>query len=158
MADEMNIKLANQVYSTLCSALDARKWNYNKDEDDLTVSFGVRGDDISMFFIIIVDAERQLIRLLSPMPYKMSEDNRMEGAIATCVASFGMVDGHFYCDLSDGTIVFKLTASFRESIIGEGLVQYMISCAMAMVEKYNDKFFALDKGNISITDFINDKK
>ena len=132
-----------------------RRWNLqSKDEEKLLVHFGVSGDDIPMQFILIVDAERQLIRLMSPMPFKMSESKRMEGAIATCAASFGMADGSFDYDLSDGTIVFRMTASFRESLIGEGLFQYMISCSCAMVDKYNDQFLALDKGIMSITDFI----
>jgi len=84
----------------------------------------------------------------------MSEDKRMEGAIATCVASFGMADGSFDYDLAVGRIVFRMTASFRESVIGEGLFQYMISCACAMVDEYNDKFLAIDKGLMSINDFI----
>ena len=47
-----------------------------------------------------------------------------------------------------------MTVFFRESLIGEGLFQYMISCSCAMVDKYNDQFLALDKGILSITDFI----
>ena len=125
-----------------------------KDEEKLLVHFGVSGDDIPMQFILVVDAERQLVRLMSPMPYKMSEGKRMEGAIATCAASYGMADGSFDYDLSDGEIVFRMTASFRESLIGEGLLQYMISCSCAMVDKYNDQFLAIDKGLMSITDFI----
>ena len=154
MVDEKKMELAKQVYQTLCEAIERREWNFGKDEEKLLVHFGVSGDDIPMRFILIVDAERQLIRLMSPMPFKMSESKRMEGAIATCVASFGMVDGSFDYDLSDGTIVFRMTASFRESLIGEGLFQYMISCSCAMVDKYNDQFLALDKGIMSITDFI----
>lgn len=154
MVDEKKMELAKQVYQTLCEAIERREWNFGKDEERLLVHFGVSGDDIPMQFILIVDAERQLIRLMSPMPFKMSESKRMEGAIATCAASFGMADGSFDYDLSDGTIVFRMTASFRESLIGEGLFQYMISCSCAMVDKYNDQFLALDKGIMSITDFI----
>jgi len=154
MIDEKKMELAKQVYQTLCEAIERREWNFGKDEEKLLVHFGVSGDDIPMQFILIVDAERQLIRLMSPMPFKMSESKRMEGAIATCAASFGMADGSFDYDLSDGTIVFRMTASFRESLIGEGLFQYMISCSCAMVDKYNDQFLALDKGIMSITDFI----
>lgn len=154
MVDEKKMELAKQVYQTLCEAIKRREWNFGKDEEKLLVHFGVSGDDIPMQFILIVDAERQLIRLMSPMPFKMSESKRMEGAIATCAASFGMADGSFDYDLSDGTIVFRMTASFRESLIGEGLFQYMISCSCAMVDKYNDQFLALDKGIMSITDFI----
>ena len=154
MVDEKKMELAKQVYQTLCEAIERREWNFGKDEEKLLVHFGVSGDDIPMQFILIVDAERQLIRLMSPMPFKMSESKRMEGAIATCAASFGMADGSFDYDLSDGTIVFRMTASFRESLIGEGLFQYLISCSCAMVDKYNDQFLALDKGIMSITDFI----
>lgn len=154
MVDEKKMALAKQVYLTLCEAIENRGWKYGKDEEKLLVHFGVNGEDIPMKFILLVDVERQLIRLMSPMPFKMSESKRMEGAIATCVASYGMADGSFDYDLSDGTIVFRMTASFRESLIGEGLLQYMISCSCAMVDKYNDQFLALDKGIMSITDFI----
>ncbi len=154
MDEVKNQKLAEQVYKTLCDAIDNRNWRYTKEEDRLLVRFGVSGDDIPMQFVLVVDAKRQLIRLMSPLPFKMSEAKRMEGAIATCVASYGMADGSFDYDLSDGTIVFRMTASFRESVIGEGLFQYLISCSCAMVDKYNDQFLAIDKGLMSITDFI----
>ncbi len=154
MVDEKKMELAKQVYQTLCEAIERREWKFGKHEEKLLVHFGVNGDDIPMQFILIVDAERQLIRLMSPLPFKMSESKRMEGAIATCVASYGMADGSFDYDLSDGTIVFRMTASFRESLIGEGLFQYLISCSCAMVDKYNDQFLAIDKGIMSIADFI----
>ena len=154
MVDKKMMELAKQVYRTLCKAIEKRKWNFGKDEEKLLVHFSVNGDDIPMQFILIVDAERQLIRVMSPLPFKISESKRIEGAIATCAASFGMADGSFDYDLSDGTIVFRMTASFIESLIGEGLFQYMISCSCAMVDKYNDQFLALDKGIMSITDFI----
>ncbi len=154
MIDEKKMALAKQVYDTLCEAIERRNWKFGKDEEKLLVHFGVRGDDIPMNFILVVDAERQLIRLLSPMPYKMSENKRMEGAIATCAATYGMADGSFDFNLSTGEIVFRMTASFRESVIGEGLFQYMISCSCAMVDKYNDQFLGIDKGEISIAEFI----
>lgn len=154
MAEENKIVAAKQVFDTLCQSLANREWKFDKDEEKLVVYFGVNGEDLPMRFIIIVDAERQLIRVMSPLPFKMSEGKRMEGAIATCVASYGMADGNFDYDLSDGSIVFRMTASFRDSVIGEGLLQYMVSCTCAMVDEYNDKFLAIDKGFMSITEFI----
>ena len=154
MIDEKKMAQAKQVYNTLCNAIERRNWKFGKDEEKLVVHFGVSGDDIPMDFILVVAAERQLIRLLSPMPYKMSEGKRMEGAIATCAATYGLADGSFDYNLANGEIVFRMTASFRESVIGEGLLQYMISCSCTMVDQYNDQFLAIDKGLISISDFI----
>ena len=154
MAEEIKMDLAKEVYATLCAALDRREWHYEKDEENLVVHFGVSGDDIPMSFIIAVDAERQLVRVMSPLPFKFSEDKRMDGAIATCVASFGLADGSFDYDISTGMVIFRMTATYRESKLGDGLFQYMISCASVMVDEFNDKFLAIDKGMLSIGDFI----
>lgn len=154
MADEKNTTFAKTVFTTLCDAMENRGWKYEKDEQDLTVHFIVSGEDIPMQFILVIDAERQLIRLMSPLPFKMSEDKRIEGAIATCAASFGLADGSFDYDLSEGRIIFRMTASFRESLIGEELFHYMIECSCVTVDEYNDKFLAVDKGLLSISDFI----
>lgn len=154
MAEEIKMDLAKEIYSTLCLALDRREWHYKKDEESLVVHFGVNGDDIPMDFIFAVDAERQLVRVMSPLPFKFSEDKRMDGAIATCVASFGLADGSFDYDISTGIVIFRMTATYRESKLGDGLFQYMISCSTAMVDEFNDKFLAIEKGLLSIGDFI----
>ena len=151
---EVNMEKAREVFNGLCAALDRRNWKYDKEEDKLMVHFRVSGDDIPMQFFIFVEAGPQIVRLMSPMPFKMSEGKRMEGAIATCVANFGMVDGSFDYNLADGGIYFRQTASYRESNIGDGLFQFMISCGCAMVDRYNDKFLAIDRGFLSISDFI----
>lgn len=154
MADEKKINLAKEVYSTLCKALDNRGWKYEKDEEEFLVHFGVNGEDLPINFVILVDVDRQLIRVLSSLPFKMSEEKRIDGAIAACAATYKMADGGFEYDISDGSIVFKTAACFSESVIGEGIFRYMIALTCAMVEKYNDKFFALNKGLIKIEDFL----
>lgn len=153
MADELKRKYAEQAFSTLCAALNARNWNYQVEEDNLLVHFGVNGDDLPMKFIIFADVDRQMVRLLSPLSFKMSEDKRVEGAVAVCMASYGMADGSFDYDISDGSISFRMTESFRGCSLGEDVFQYLIACACAMVDKYNDKFLALSKGLIDITAF-----
>ena len=152
MADKK--MLAQQVYQTVCAALEARNWMFEKDEPNLIVHFGVRGEDLPINMIMIVDEDRQLIRVMSPLPFKIGENKRVEGAIAACVATYGMVEGSFDYDFYDGSLVFRMTASFCESTIGEGLIQYMISCTCSMVDKYNDMFLALSKGLMSVQDFM----
>lgn len=154
MTQKIKMDLAEEVYTTLCTALDKREWHYDKDEENLVVYFGVNGDDIPMNFIFKVDAERQLVSAMSPLPFEFSEEKRMDGAIATCVASFGLADGSFDYDFSNGMVVFRMTATYRESNLGDGLFQYMINCSSAMVDEFNDTFLAIDKGLLSIDDFL----
>ncbi len=157
MSDAMKLEAAKKVYQTLCAAIEARGWNFEKKEEELLVHFGVNGDDLPMTFILRIDTSRQLISLMSPVPVKMGEDKRIEGAIATCSASYGLPDGSFDYDLSDGSICFRMTASFLESQIGEDLFQYMISYACTAVDKYNDQFLMIAKGMLSIEDFLKNK-
>ena len=154
MADANLTARAKKVYADLCAALDNRNWKYRKREDDLVVTFGVNGDDIPMDFVLAVDADRQLIRLFSRFPFNVEADHRMDLAIATCSANYKLADGSFDYDLTNGQITFRLTASFRESTIGEGLFNYMIDCSCHTVDKYNDKVLRVANGTVSIGDFL----
>ncbi len=154
MAEANELALAKTVYGDLCAALDKRGWHYQKHDDTLVVTFEVSGEDIPMDFVLAVDADRQLLRVFSKLPFTVPEDKRMELAIATCAATYGLVDGSFDYDIAKGTIVFRMTASFRESRIGDGLFQYLISCSCYTVDDYNDKFLALSKGLIDVDEFL----
>ena len=96
-----------------------------------------------------------MIRFTSPLMFNMPEDKRVDGAIAACAASYGLADGSFDYDFSDGSIAFRMTATFRESDISEKMLQYMISCACHVVDRYNDKFLMLSLGKADIDAFFN---
>lgn len=154
MADEKALQQARNVFATLCSALDHRNWHYSRNDENLVVTLTVSGDDFPMELLIAVDPERQLVRLLSRLSNTMAEDKRIDGAVAACAAGYYMVDGNFDYDIHTGTITFRMTASFRGSLLGEGLFDYLINCACATIDEYNDKFFMLNKGLIPLTNFF----
>ena len=154
MSDQMSIEKAKKVYRSICAAIESRDWFYDKKEEDLAVMFKVSGDDIPISIIMQVDAERQLVRLLSPLPFNVPDDRRVEGALATCAANYGLVDGNFDYNVTTGQIMFRITTAIRANTVGEGVFQHMIDCTLAVVEEYNDRLLALCNGEISIKDFI----
>ena len=153
MADE-KLERAQKVYETLCSTLDSHDWHYKKDEEALSIDCGAQGDDLPMEITIKVDAERQLLLLLSHLPFVISEDKRLEVAIAVSVVNDRLVDGSFdYC-IADGHMFFRMTSSFIESEIGNELFMYMLLVSCHTIDEYNDKFLMLGKGMMSVEDFI----
>ncbi len=154
MANEKELKLAGEAFRTLCESMDELNWRYEKDEEKMVIHFRVTGEDIPMEFVVHCDAERQLIRLMSFLSFKIMEDKRIDLAIATSHANYLLADGSFDYNLGDGTIIFRMTSSFRESLVGVELFKYMIQVACLTVDKYNDKFLMLSKGMLSIADFI----
>ena len=145
---------AKDLYDRMCKYLEEKELKFKKEEEELVIHFVVSGDDIPMIFILRIDSDRELIRLTSPLPFCFDEDKRIDGAIATCFVSDKLADGSFDYDITDGSIAFRMTASFRNSRIGEGLIDYMIGCSSVTVDEFNDKLLALNKGIISITDLL----
>ena len=154
MADEKALSRAREIFADLCAALDHRNWKYTRRDEDLVVTFGVSGDDIPMDFAISVDADRRLVRLFSRLPFNVDADHRMDLAVATCAVNYKLADGSFDYNLETGRIGFRLTASYRESSLGDGLFNYMISCSTHTVDKYNEQFLRVGSGTVSLEDFL----
>lgn len=154
MSEALEMKKAKEVYDTLVRMLDTRDWKYEKHEEDLVIKSGIKGDDLPIEFIIIIKSRQQIVQLLSRLPFEMPEDKRVDGALAINVANYGLNDGSFDYDLRDGEITFRLTSSYRESVLGEDLFEYMIMVSAGTIDKYNDRFFMLAKGMITLQQFI----
>lgn len=154
MAEELNMQKAQEVYATIIRMLDNMEWKYEKHEDDLLIKSGVKGDDLPIEFIMVVRPKNQVVQFISSMPFNMPEDKRVDGAIAVCVANYGLIDGSFDYDLRDGEIRFRLTCSYRESTLSEELFNYMVMVSASTVDNYNDKFFMIAKGRMTVQQFI----
>lgn len=158
MVDDKEKDLAINIYKTLCIALNAKNWNYSKNDEKLEVRFTVKGDDLPILIVIIIDNEMQLTRLYSILTFTMKEEKRIDGAITACIASYNLYDGNFDYDITDGKIWFRLAFSFRKSLISEELFWDIIDYACSAVDKYNDKFYAISEGLLSIEDFLSSRE
>lgn len=154
MAEQENLKLAKTTFETLCKALEHHDWHFKKDEENMTIECGAQGDDLPMEITIVVDPERMLIILMSHLPFVMSEDKRLDTAVAVSAVNFALVDGSFDYDIKSGHMIFRMSNSFRESLIGEDLFMYMILVSCHTIDEYNDKFLMLSKGIITLEQFI----
>lgn len=154
MTDAEKLTKAKATYATLCSALDKDEWHYKKDEEELTIKCGARGEDLPIEIIIQVDAGRQLVYLLSPMSFEIKEDNRLDVAVAISYINNMLVHGCFDYNINTGTIVFRMPNSFMDSTLGEEVFRYMLYCACKTVDEYNDKFLMLSKGMLSLEKFL----
>lgn len=157
MVDERALKQAKATFATLCKYLDEKGWKYDvvdTVEDEFSIKSGVGTNDFPVEFLISVNAKTMLVSYLSFMPFKTPEDKIVDMALATTAVNYRLVDGSFDLGLETGSIIFRLTSSFRESLLGPDLFDYMIIVATTTVDRYNDKFFMLSKGMMSIEDFI----
>ncbi len=154
---EEKLNQAKKNFKILCSALEDQDWTYQKDEDNLRINCGARGDDLPMDIIVEIDAERQLSVLLSHLPFVVAEDKRVNVAVAISVINYQLVDGSFDFDINDGHLFFRMTSSFIESDLDKEVFAYMLMCSCVTIDMYNDKLFMIAKGMLSVEDFIKDE-
>ena len=154
MDKEQLMKMGQNVYETICKMFDDRGFRYERHDEDLVITSTVSGEDIPMDMLFIVRPERQIVQLLSPMPFKIPDEKTVDLALAVTHANDGLIDGSFDFDMAKGRINFRLTASYIESILGKALFEYMLMVSAHTVDEYNDKFMMIAKGMYSLEDFI----
>lgn len=147
-------KMGQEVYETICKMFDDMEYHYERHDEDLVITCKVHGEDIPMDMIFRVRADRQLVQIMSPLPFNIPEEHRMDIAMATTVINNMLVDGSFDFDLSDGSVMFRLTSSYIESILGKELFKYMLMVSATTVDVYNDKFLMIAKGMMSLEQFL----
>lgn len=154
MDDERRLNLAKTTFTTLCKTLDEQQWHYEKDENDLSIECGAQGEDLPMKITVKVDADRQLVMLLSHLPFVISEDKRLDIAVAVSSVNNLLVDGSFDYDIKTGHMFFRMTNSFLESQLGKEAFSYMLFCSCQTIDEYNDKFLMISKGVMSLEQFL----
>lgn len=152
---EERSKQAVATFDSLCAMLDAKNWHYTKNEQALTVECKAQGDDLPIDIRIEVDSQRDLVFVMSDLPFKVPEERRSALAVAVTAANWGLHDGNFDYDYLNGRILFRMTASFKESILSKDLLEYMLMYTCVFVDRYNDKFLVICKDNSSYDDIVN---
>ncbi len=155
--DEAKKACALKAYDAFCAYFKSKDWTYEeveKTDEKITLYLPMGGEDIPMKIFVVIDVNLQLVRIMSPMPFKFPEDKRVDGAIVTCIATSSIVNGAFDYDISDGSVAFRMTNVIRDSVLGEETINYIIGCTCVTVDEYNDKFLAVSKGMMSIEKFI----
>lgn len=154
MSGEKDLKQAQAVFKALCDQLDSRGWHYKKDQENLMIECGVQGEDLPMELRVRVDKERKIVSLLSQIPFVVPENRRSALAVAVSAANFMMIDGSFDYNYLTGKIIFRMTSSFLDSLIGKELFGYMISCSCYTIDVFNDKFLLVAKQDMSDSEIL----
>lgn len=139
MADKNEMISANRVYGSLLNIVRKNKYDFDDDEEIMTVNFDVKREKSFIPFIITVDAERQLIRLYSPLDVQIDENNRFEACVNICRCSCELDMGSFDYDLYSGSIEFRMATSFNGSLISDKQIENMISYTCGVVKKYTNR-------------------
>lgn len=151
--DEAKLNQAKAVYQTFCEMLDQENWKYTKQEEEWKITTGARGEDLPIDLTINVDVKRSLLMIISPLPFKVPEDKRVELAAATCTVNSIFVNGYLDYDVAGGSLFFRIANSFLDSRIDAETCKYMLFCACSTIDDINDKLLMVCKGMLDLDKF-----
>jgi len=149
---------AKKMYNTIVKAIENHGWHGEFNDEELSVELRIKGDDLPMILRLHVRAEREMVVLYCTMPFKFSQEHMVDGAYALCYINDLLSDGCFDLDLETGRICFRHSILYLDSIIGPGAIEYMLDFSVYVVDEFNDKLLAINKGLLSVEDFINSQE
>lgn len=155
--DPTRIENMNRNAESLRSMLDRRSLKYTVEEQtDARTHIRIRfaGADIPMTLHIILRTDKQIASVFSVMPFRISGDRLSDAAVAVAATNHGLIDGSFDLNLSSGEIRFRLTSCFLGSILSEQLYSYLMFVSAETVDRYNDRFLALNSGEMTLEQFL----
>jgi len=104
-----------------------RDIGYKTHDEDLVITMMVNGEDLPQPTMIAELEEREIIQVFSPIPGKISEDMRIDAAVAVSVANHEMVNGCFELNMGDGHIRFRIAQSYTCLEISEEFIYYILA-------------------------------
>lgn len=141
---------AQRTYDTLCAMLDKIKWKYQRDDEKLIIRTSAIGKDLTMPLHIVVSETRNVMYTKSPLPFVVPQERRTDMSVATSIVNFSMLNGCFEFDMASGFLGFRIVVPFGGCQISEATCHYMVMLTCEMVDKFNDKFQKISKGEMSL--------
>ncbi len=146
---------ARKVFDRMVASLNDRKWHFEQDTSDglLCIRTTAVGEDLPVKLFIYVDEDRELLSVRSTLPFAMSKDKLVEGAVAICIINDVLANGCFKYDVHSGEMVFKVSAKWSGGLIDDSVFSYLIDVTCGTVDEYNDKLLMVSKGSMDMNAF-----
>ncbi|MBQ8309202.1 MAG: hypothetical protein IJX96_05145 [Clostridia bacterium] len=145
---------AQEVFQLLCRTLDNRSWKYTKNENNLSVSLSVVGNDLPMRMNIFVEAERELVSAYTGQDFSVSEEKCVPFCMGVCAINNHLIDGSFDFDVLKRTVIYRLIVSYHDATVGTEIFDYLIDCSTATVDDVNHTMKAYVDGQINYDEYI----
>ncbi len=154
--EQIRTEITAKNTEVLLSMLENRKLKYTVEEQTEArthIRIHFTGEDMPMTLHIILRTDRQIVSVLSVMPFRISAEHLNDAAIAVTAANHGLIDGSFDLNMQTGEIRFRLTSCFIGTVLSEELYAYLMYVSAETIDRYNDRFRDLNDGSLDLEGF-----
>lgn len=143
-----------RVYDLFKNFLTDNGIHFQENEDNMRLECTITAEDLPQPTIIRIMEKQDLVQIISPLPFIVPEDKRLDMAVAVSVANDHILNGSFDLNFSHGGMCFRVSQSYVDMELSKEFARYFFSIAVMATDQYNDLFFMLSKGMMSLEQFI----
>lgn len=151
---EEQLEAARKAYEKVCEAIDSVGLKYDSDDENFRVHLELAGEDMPIEINFFVHPEREIVRMISPMPYTVPKERRLDMAVALTFVNARLINGCYDFDMKTGNLRFRLVESYAGSELGFEAIKYLLVITNMTEDDYNDKLIMLNKDIISLKKFV----
>lgn len=155
MTEPDKIQTAQDNFSKLCAVLDENQIKYEKNAEALSVHSLFKGKQLPVEIIIKFNPQIEILTVFSPLPFTVKEESRKSVAVAAARINFALVDGSFDFNYLTGKIIFKLTASFANCVLGKDALEYALFKSLQTVKEFGGKLSEVGEKNMTVDQIYN---
>lgn len=145
---------AQNVYKQLGNYLANQDIKYDHNDEEMNIWFAMRGDDLRILLDITIDEKNQMVKVLSPLEFKIPQELCEDVALVINQLNFMIINGSIDFDFETGSLAYRINATFEDSIIGDGTLHYLIGTAVNTVEEFNDKLYMIANGAMTCKQYL----
>jgi hypothetical protein len=124
-----------QLFKTIRATLDEMDWSYDADEPNYVIQTGMKGDDLAIPLIIIV--ENNTLVFLSPLNLTADPDNFKKVTWELNNINKGIKFGKFFLDPDKGRIYYQFSFPYIEAAVSKKFFATFLEIVLKTVDEHD---------------------
>ena len=125
----------SQLFKTIRETLDEMDWGYDVDESKYVIRTGMKGDDLSIPLLIIV--ENNTLVFLSPLNLEAKEENYKTVTWELNNINKGIKFGKFFLDGDNGRIFYQFSFPYIEAAVSKKFFATFLQIVLETVDEHD---------------------
>ncbi|MGN0797925.1 MAG: hypothetical protein ACI4M5_06910 [Christensenellales bacterium] len=108
-----------------------------------------------MTICIVLELKQMIVSVYSYLPFDVPKEKLPDTCIATCAINKFLIYGNFELNMLRKKMLYRATTSYRESVLSESAIKYLIFLSCSVVDKYGGKLSSIAEGKTSLEELMN---
>lgn len=146
---------AAEAFKAITDFMDEAKLKYEADNEKNVCFVTVTGDDFPVTLMFTVSAAQQRVETYSQIPFEIKKEKAVDIAMALAAINCRIAYGKFCLYMDKGLCTYE-NSEYITSLEGftSAYGKALVAPAYSIVEEYNDKLYSINKGLLSVKDFL----